>query len=353
MSFAKLPSEILYKIGQIMTYDSHSVSSLCIVNKWTHQLLDTLLYRSVKLGSNHSVSSFCDTITSIKPHYSKYVVTLQIGPEWCFDIDEGYRPQRDFVPQIRRVLQSLIHLKHLSLSTTQNALDEILADLNVQFQLDTFVHYGQLAKHMLRFLEGQPSITRLGCHLSMTWINETLLLDALKSKPNLFKNLKELESPPRVATHIISARPIPNVTLIEPADLLYGCNKEIDPFIDSLTHAMVPITRLCITADARTGNVWTEFVRLLSQSWRPVLERVCMSLDSCSFLWFEALEKFEMILVVDGLRYNPPPSEIISWLIRERMTRLSSWRKHNHMLRSVILHGYVVPEVICQGSVLP
>ncbi|CAE6407500.1 unnamed protein product [Rhizoctonia solani] len=376
MSFAKLPSEIIYKVGQIMANDFHSMSSLCIANKWTHQSLDTLLYRSVRLGSDNSVSSFCDTINSLKPHYSKYVVILQIGPDWRFDSEEGYRLQREFVPQIRRVLQSLVHLKHLSLSTTQNASNDIFANLNVQFQLDTSVHYcGRLTDHMLRFLEGQPSITRLGCHASMTWANNTLLSDTLKSKPNLFKSLKELESPACVATHIICARPVSNLTLIEPADLLYGSDNEIDSIIYSLTHAMVPITRLCITADARMGDLWTEFVRLLSQRCAPhnmkelriligfpleIEERLALEqvskftdLDSCSFLRFEALDKFEIAQVVGGLRYNPPPSETISWLIRQRMTHFSSWRKHNSMLRNVILHGYVIPEMIYQESVLP
>ncbi|CAE6455626.1 unnamed protein product [Rhizoctonia solani] len=362
MSFAKLPSEILYKIGQILINESHSISSLYIVNKWTHQSLGTLLYRSVRLGSDRSVSAFCDVITSFKPDYSKYVVVFQIGPDWCFDNDGGYRLQRDFVPRIRRVLQGLIHLKHLSLSTTRNAFNHLFADLNIRFQLDTFVHCGRLSKHLLRFLEGQPSITRLGCHASMTWANDTLLLDSVKSKPNLFKNLKELESPACVAANLIGARPISNLTLIKPADSLYGSDDGIGSIIDSLMHTMVPITRICITEEAGMGNLWAELIRLLSQRrvlgnmkelhillWfplepdeQPVLDKVFSDLDSFSCLHFEALEKFEMAQA-GGLRYNPPPAVMRAWLTRHGMGNLSSWREFNPMLQSAILHGYVVP----------
>ncbi|CAE6516916.1 unnamed protein product [Rhizoctonia solani] len=381
MGFAKLPSEILYKIGQIMTNDSHSVSSLCIVNKWTHQSLGTLLYRSVRLGSDNSVSSFCDTITSLNPGYSNYVVDLWIGSDWCIDSKGGYRLQRNFVPQIRGALQSLVHLRHLSLSTTtRNALNILFANLNVPFQLDSFAHRGQLSKHLLRFLEGQPSITRLGCHALIAWTNGTLLLDTLKSEPNLFKNLKELESPACVATILICARPISNITLLEPAELLYNSSNGIDSAINFLTnstinslkHAMVPITRICITEKAGRRNLWAEFIK---SSWqrralhnmkelcillrfppeldkRPVMKQVFSNLNSFSCLRFDALEKFE-IAQADGLQYNPPPSEIINWLDSHNMGHMSSWREHNPMLRSVILYGYVIPEMICQESVLP
>ncbi|EUC53574.1 hypothetical protein RSOL_012210 [Rhizoctonia solani AG-3 Rhs1AP] len=382
MGFAKLPSEILYKIGQIMANDSHSVSSLCIVNKWTHQSLATLLYRSVRLGSDNSVSSFCDTITSLNPGYSNYVVDLWIGSDWCIDSKGGYRLQRDIVPQIRRVLQSLVYLKHLSLpTTTRNALNLLFANLNVPFQLDSFAHRGQLSKPLLRFLEGQPSITRLGCHVLIAWTNDTLLSDALKSKPNLFKNLRELESPDCIATILIRARPISNLTIIEPAELLYNSSDGIDSVIADfltnssihfLTHAMVPITRICITEKAGRGNLWAQFIKL---SWqrralhnmkelcillrfppeldkRPVLKQVFSNLNSFSCLRFDALEKFE-IAQADGLQYNPPPSEIINWLDSHNMGHMSSWREHNPMLRSVILYGYVIPEVIYQESVLP
>ncbi|KDN46700.1 hypothetical protein RSAG8_04080, partial [Rhizoctonia solani AG-8 WAC10335] len=362
MSLVKLPSEILYAIGQITMNDPYSILSLCLVNKWTYQSLSTLLYRSVRLDSDRSVSSFCDVVTSLRPDYSRYVVVLQIGPDWCVDDDGDYRLQRGLVPQLRRVLRSLVHLKHLSLSTTRKAFGLLFGGLNVPFQLDTFVHSGRLTKPLLRFLEGQPSIVRLGCHASMGLGSEKLLSDSVKANPNLLPKLRELESAIYIVADLLGTRPISSLAVLGPMDLIYDRLTGLEFMIDSLKYTMVPLTRICIAEEVGIGNHWALFVGALRKShasstlkeisilhkfplelqdYQLTVEKVMEGSYSFSFLRFEALEKFE-IVQASGSRYDPPPSDILAWLTLQNMEHLSSWRKHNPMLQTVILHGYMV-----------
>ncbi|CAE6382097.1 unnamed protein product, partial [Rhizoctonia solani] len=331
MNLTELPQDILYKIGQTLN-DSQSISSLCTVNKCAYQSLHALLYHSVKLGSDLSVSSFCDTIISLKPDYSKYVVSLQIGPEWLTGNGAYYELRTIFVLLFRPVLESLVHLKHLSISSNRTAFDLLFDGLDAPFQLETFINSSLPSNSLLGFLTKQPSIKRLGCHAIKTHEDQKWLLELCELNPDLLPGLEALESPALLAVFLVGMRPISNLTILEHQLELIESPEIASMMVEPLTQTMVPITHICVTEPVGKGNKWMYFIRLLQetsvstslkeidviQRFTPVqnqalFELVFEDIYPQWILRFTALERFEITQAGD-VRRDVPTSDVLAWL---------------------------------------
>ncbi|CAE6523574.1 unnamed protein product, partial [Rhizoctonia solani] len=313
MNFANLPPEVLYLIALVLRNDSKSIASFCAINRRTYQTLHMVLYQSVNLLSTESVVSFCEVITLLQPKYSAYITSLRIG---CVNIQD-FRLNKSLAPHLRQVLQNLEGLKSLSLAITPKALNILLADIKAPFHLDTLVHSGRMSTPLLRFLEGQPSITKLGWHGAMNTRELNLLCCSAKGDPSLLSNLEVLEGPLYLLKALIPIRRVSSITVLQWLEYhLY-----IEEFLDSLQHTMVPITRLEFVENVPIGTGWLgkgwiEIVKRLRSTpalttlkeirvvklfemdmnnQEPNIEDVFPSDSPFDFLQFEALEKFEFI----------------------------------------------------------
>ncbi|KAH7323419.1 hypothetical protein B0J17DRAFT_683387 [Rhizoctonia solani] len=359
MGFVILPLEILYLIAQILTNDCKSILSLCVVNKETYHGLLVLLYRSVRLSSTNSVISFCDVITAIQTRRSTYVAALQIGPDWCID-GKQFRLSREVAPQLRRALHSLHNLKHLSLATNPGTLNILLSDLKVSFKLDTFIHSGRLSIPLLRFLEGQPSMTSLGWYGIMTEMELNSLSISLKENPRLLPRLEAVEGPLYILRILIPLRPISSVTT---SIRKSGRGRPyIATFIDTIKHTMIPMTRICIVNDDPMGPMGLKLFKALPGTsaflvlkdlhivnlFNPNMNYDCLKIEETfpdnipfDFLRFNALEKFEFSYA-RGTRHSPSPEDARTWLRIHEMHKLSRWRALSPSMRTVIFCGHVI-----------
>ncbi|CAE6531280.1 unnamed protein product [Rhizoctonia solani] len=362
MSLAKLPPEVLYLIAVTLINGSESIASLCVVNRGTYQALHVLLYRSINLRSVQSVTSLYGIITSLQPEHSVYITSLQIGPEWCVN-NEHFRLNRSLAPQLHRVLQNLGNLKSLSLAITPNALNVLLSDLVAPFHLDTFAHSGKLSTPLLRFLEQQSSITKLGWQVAMSQREVDSLYFSVEGNPRLLPELEVLEGPLNLLKALIQIRRISRVTIFQ----WLGYYSYIEEFLASIKLAMVPITQLGFVDDVPIGTGWIgigwigiakrlqstpafstlkelRVVKLFRKSvddYGPKIGDVFPSNPPFDFLHFEALEKFEFTHST-GVRHAPPPVGVDEWLIFHQMHQLTAWRELSPSLHTVLLWGSVV-----------
>ncbi|KAH7323420.1 hypothetical protein B0J17DRAFT_683389 [Rhizoctonia solani] len=215
---------------------------MCLVDKRTYQSLHTILYRSAKLGSSQYISSFCDVVTSSRPRHSVYLMNLQIGHHWSLDFFLGILGFRGglYLSSAVPFKDGLGNLKSLSPSTIRKAFDILFSGLIVPFQLEAFVHSGRLSKPLLCF-EGQSNITKLGCHAPIAKQNEhSLLRDSVMLNPNLIPNLKVIKA-------LLCA-----ISALMP---------ELEWFTNSLAHAMVPTTRICIVDESVVLNMWVDLLK--------------------------------------------------------------------------------------------
>ncbi|KAF8691600.1 hypothetical protein RHS03_08756, partial [Rhizoctonia solani] len=214
MGFSELPVELIYLILQFTSNGFTTLLNLYVIDRQTYRFLRALVYQSVRVTSARSLGSFYDVVTSLRPRYSTYVTTIQIGPECCIDSDDSLQLSKGLITQLRCVLGSLDNLKSLSLMVPRNALNEILDGLTVPFSLNAFVHSGEYSASLYRFLQTQSSITKLGWHRSTTESDADSLRNSLQSNPDLLPNLDQLEGSAPIVTSLLSLRPISTVTVL-------------------------------------------------------------------------------------------------------------------------------------------
>ncbi|KAH7323417.1 hypothetical protein B0J17DRAFT_243416 [Rhizoctonia solani] len=283
-------------------------------------------------------------------------------PDWYIHDGIGahfmaYCPVRPF----RRVLQQLDRLAHLTIASPSHILDLILDDLAVPFRLHTFIHtHVQLSTPLLRFLEQQPSIVRLGWH---GWISVSDARDlghSIQENPGLLPKLEALEGSIRALGALTPRRPVSNITILHrPVSFL----PEIP---QALSHTLVPTTCLCVVdfdMEARWINTIVKLRQKCALDGLKVLRVVITTKPDVEddmvrnngrvwdhlpedlpfdFLRFNALEKFEVTL--DRSENHEPLSwGIHEWLAFHKMDCLPSWRAFNPSLRTVVLWGHVIP----------
>ncbi|KAH7323432.1 hypothetical protein B0J17DRAFT_683411 [Rhizoctonia solani] len=360
MGFVDLPPEVLHLILAIIAHDVKSLSSLCAVDKKIYAISSPLLYQSVTLASDRAVSAFCrpHMVGTHQPTYSLSLTKLHVGSHWRVRLDEcEFRLFRDLAPDLRCALENLENLKYLSLSISVRALQALLINLVVPFQLESFVHSGRLSTNLLRFLEGQPLITYLGWHEVAFQTDAELFCQSMKNNSNLLPKLKAFDGPLHFITGLLPLRPISNITIVET-----WFPSHVERFIEVLQRATVPITRMSICGEENGWSTWIGIasmvhstnlastlkqLRIVETPRTPMAEHefLTRSIGNLFSLVlanssFGVLERFEMFNT--RTRWQLSASTIESWLRREGMCELSHWRAYAPSLRTVILYGNVI-----------
>ncbi|KAG8732873.1 hypothetical protein FRC11_010324 [Ceratobasidium sp. 423] len=235
----------------------------------------------------------------------------------------------------------------------------LLNDLKVPFNLDIFVHSGQVSTPVLRFLEGQSFITKLGWHGAMNARELSRLFAFLKGNPKLLPNLKVLEGPLHILQALIPIRPISSITLLQ----WHEEQSPIENLMNSVKHTMVPLTHLGFVDDVPVGTGWITVVEGLRETpalstlknigvvklfrekyiddYELKINEAFPGSIPVDFLRFEALEKFEFTHNT-GVRHAPSPSDTHTWLALHELQHLSSWRELSPSLHTVVLWGTII-----------
>ncbi|CAE6516901.1 unnamed protein product [Rhizoctonia solani] len=315
-----------------------------------------------KTVSGANIASFCNVGDVICD-----LTGGEVGPHLAYGADgsasKAAQLNRSLAPQLHRVLQNLGNLKSLSLAITPNALNVLLSDLVAPFHLDTFAHSGKLSTPLLRFLEQQSSITKLGWQVAMSQREVDSLYFSVEGNPRLLPELEVLEGPLNLLKALIQIRRISRVTIFQ----WLGYYSYIEEFLASIKLAMVPITQLGFVDDVPIGTGWIgigwigiakrlqstpafstlkelRVVKLFRKGvddYGPKIGDVFPSNPPFDFLHFEALEKFEFTHST-GVRHAPPPVGVDEWLIFHQMHQLTAWRELSPSLHTVLLWGSVV-----------
>ncbi|EUC55795.1 transmembrane protein, putative [Rhizoctonia solani AG-3 Rhs1AP] len=361
MSFSTLPPELIYLVIQFINPGLATLQILYAINRRMHQIACPLVFRFVQLGSTTSVDSFCHTVTSLRPSCSRYITSLQVGPQYCVNSEESIQLSKGLLARLRRAIETLDNLKSLSLMVSRQALAELLNGLTVSFKLDTFIHSGEFSMALLHFLERQTSLTKLGWYGSTTRSDADVFSNSMRANPGLLPKLRSLDGVPPILTALIPLRPISSVTILP----VLGDEVSIHlaAFGNSLAQSMVPITCICTVEDRRTRGTWGWVIVELRERHAAFLhlkeiqviklstldndqrdwesEGILMGIYP-SFLRFNALEKLEFKVRPVSASYRPSRSNIHGWLARCEMQHPSSWMKNNPSLSTIILYGHVI-----------
>ena len=146
-------------IAKRLESDQASIMSLMTVSKTTYGALLPVLYSTVTLYNNESISLFCDSISlPVSSQRSDLVKSLRIVP--------GYStPSWQLVsiaPRIRTILGTLKNLEQLTLTLTPTpSAGELFQGLECTFRLTHLACYCYPDDHFAGFLQQQTSITHL------------------------------------------------------------------------------------------------------------------------------------------------------------------------------------------------
>lgn len=280
---AMLYPELLFLITEHLQRDRASISRLAAVSKMTHSLLLSALYADVTLYDATSIALFCRTLMSSSTlRYGDLVQKLWIGPTR----PAPFREIALLVDQIRTALNTLRHLRCLTLTPTTPLFGRLFVGLECPFQLRQLVCASHPDAHFASFLQRQPSITSLELgDLEMSWGARSIV-----SLVNHYQN------------YIISGLPfLPHLTSLvaEPVTLVSLCVGR-------------PIHRVGIHGPA--GTVGKALAMSIAQSAAPIcaIAVEIRSVDDLQNLLLRILEPLKSTPVVSTLKELKVSFQLVS-----------------------------------------
>ncbi|KAF8609075.1 hypothetical protein BDV93DRAFT_541420 [Ceratobasidium sp. AG-I] len=151
--------ELWLMIAERLETDRASIMKLMILSKMTYRVLQPVLYDTVALCDNKSVSLFCESISlPLSSRRSDLVKSLSVVP--------GYStPSRQLisiVPQVRLIMSTLKNLERLTLTLTPTgSFGELFQGLECTFRLTHLTCACYPDDYFAGFLQQQTSITEL------------------------------------------------------------------------------------------------------------------------------------------------------------------------------------------------
>lgn len=206
MSRISIPPDLVRLIAEYLYDDSHTLVSLCLLDKESLGVVVSLLYKTVHLSSIESICQFCDAVLHSTRNLGAYPTLIHFNPEIPSDI----RFCR-MLNSIRDTLRQTPNLKDLVLNIDVPNLVNLYQDLQLHpppFSLHCLICYFT-PDHLLPFLSTQQSIHTLTLHESSLPYHTCYI--RTPPPPHVLPHLKSITAHALTVHALLPGRPITHV----------------------------------------------------------------------------------------------------------------------------------------------
>lgn len=272
--------DLLVTISEYLLNDPSSLLIFCRANSQTHAAAVRILYNNVVLHSLRSIDSFCNTILTGSHSLRPLIKTLWIGPAF-HDRCPGIVA---LVPRIAATLRPLPNLRDLTLTPMAKSFGELFTSLlDCDFRLDNLKASYHIHHSFVRFLQSQPSITRLYLHDPDTEpprsYNLVSSINAFSAKGAFLPNLQSVSADPGVLISLVPGRPVSHVEITVGA-CKYNEQDVLISLVTSLSQSAAPIVSIAHVPKTIRIHLWGHKLlqRLKTTHIRSTLKNLTVSL---------------------------------------------------------------------------
>ncbi|KAF8607985.1 hypothetical protein BDV93DRAFT_519958 [Ceratobasidium sp. AG-I] len=205
-----LPPDLVRSIAEHLHDNTHTLVSLCLIDKEAHSSVVPLLYKTIHLSNIQSIGQFCDAIVQSKRNLGIYPTSIHFTPE-----DPSDKHIYPIVDSIKNALYQTPNLTDLILKiNTPN-----LADLHQHLQSHPpLFSLHRLACHFTgdleQFLSTQPSIHTLTIYVTAASKYSAPLSIFTSPPASVLPRLKSITADGFTVVSLLPGRPISHIDIL-------------------------------------------------------------------------------------------------------------------------------------------
>lgn len=203
-----LPPELVRLIAECLRDDTHTLATLCLLDKETLGLVTPLLYKTVHLSLPQSMARFCETILQSKRNLGIHPTSIRFNPAYA-DEQPTY-----LIKAIQDTLYQTPNLINLALDIGPSRLTDLHRHLGSHpppFSLHRLACY--IFPSLMPFLSAQSSIHSLTTYPTNRISTKNPAIIRAPLSPSFLPNLKSITTDIFTAISLIPSRPISHVDL--------------------------------------------------------------------------------------------------------------------------------------------